>query len=160
LSKELPLRECLFVFFLLVLIAFLCFLSLAHDSSDVYPCSFQIEVQGAVIRPGMYSFSEKTTLADLCELVGLQENANLTSIKNKIIDHSQKELVIPIKGQKVIYLKGAVKKIGPCLIPEESRIKDLKDIGLLSKEADNRWTKRKRLLKNQEEVIVPSTNQK
>ena len=33
-------------------------------------------------------------------------------------------------------------------------------MGLLSKEASNHWAKRKRLLKNQEEVIVPSTNKK
>ena len=159
-SKDLPLCECLFVFLLLALIAFLCLLSITHDSSDIYPCSFQIEVQGAVLRSGNYRFSESSTLADLCELVGLEDNANLKSIKNKIIDHSQKELFIPIKEKKVIYLKGAVKKIGPCILPQESRIKDLKEMGLLSKEASNHWAKRKRLLKNQEEVIVPSTNKK
>lgn len=157
---ELPLRERLFVVVISFLLIFLTLLSHIHDSSENYPLLFTLEVQGAVVRPGSYTFTEHATLADIGHKAGFSENASLTGLKNKLLDWSEDVIIIPEKGYKVIYLKGAVKKEGPHIVKEEVRIKDLKALGLLQESADLKWIKRKRLLKNQEEVIVPCTNQK
>lgn len=158
--SRLPLREKLFVFFLCSLILFLALLSAIHDSSTPYKYSFSLNIVGAVRNPGVYTLNEKTSLAELLAEVKPLENANLQGIPPKISAFQQNTLLLPSQGFKAIYLKGAVKKEGPFLVPEEACIKDLKSLNLLSEGADPRFCKRKRLLKNQEEVIVPGTNQK
>lgn len=154
---SLPLRERLFVVTLLFCLIFLFVLSLISDSSAPFSENITLHISGAVEKPGSYQFTEGATLTDLDKKVFMHPEANLKGLKNKLRDLTRGTIVIAEKGYKVVYLSGAVKQSGPVILQEDACVKDLKDTGLLAEEADKKFLKRKRLLKNQEEVIVPGT---
>lgn len=154
---SLPLRERLFVITLLFCLIFLFVLSLVSDSSAPFSATITLHISGAVDRPGSYQFAEDATLADLDKKVSMHPEANLKGLKNKLREWIRAEIVIAEKGYKVVYLSGAVQQCSAVILKEDACIKDLKDTGLLSEEVDKKFLKRKRLLKNQEEVIVPGT---
>lgn len=156
---RLPLRERLFVLVITSVLLFLVSLSLYHDSSAPYELPLAITVEGAVQKPGLYHFRGEATLPDLLAAVVPEEGANLKGLDYKLKELPREHLVIAKKGYKAVFLRGAVIQEGYVLVEDGARIKDLKATGLLTKEADSTWLKRKRLLKNLEEVIVPSTNQ-
>ena len=128
--------------------------SLPYESGD----AFTLTISGAVDHPGTFSFQEKVTEQEINKKVHFHEGANLKNLKKELDNFSNTEVVIAPKGYKAIFLKGAVKQEGWVVVEEKFRLKDLLIADFLRNDADYAALKKRRLLKNLEEVIVPSTN--
>jgi hypothetical protein len=118
---------------------FLCLLSWIHDSTFV-SLKRAVEVSGAAARPGVY-------------WVDLADPMEVHVPEAKGLEVSRGRLVVPAQDEIVVIVEGAVRKPGPCILPQGATRSDLESYG---EGADPSWFKKKGQLRNGAHVRVPT----
>jgi len=115
-----------------------------------------IEISGAVGKPGLYTVPQGSTLSTVLRKVKLKPLADLFGFElGRALDESC-SIEIPMLKEITIEVSGCVKKNVRLTLAAGSRICDLKNLIVLTEEADRTFLKRKRLLKNREVIEVPA----
>ena len=115
----------------------------------------QIQVEGAVSKPGTYEFLPGVSLSDVLKMSCPKKWADLKSLNLEQKIDSSMRFEIPMLSSVCVRVEGAVQYPFTLSLPVGSRISDLLPYVELSEGADLRFFKRRRLLKDGEELIVP-----
>lgn len=118
-----------------------------------------IYVEGAIETPGHYELKKGTRFEGLLSQLKLLPEADTTEIKLRAILKHGQIVTIPYKTITV-FIEGAVASPKSLVIPRSSRLEDLIDHIQLSENADIRYLKKKRQLRDQEKIIVPIKKKK
>jgi hypothetical protein len=114
-----------------------------------------IEVTGCVGKPGTYSVRPGTSVRTVLRKARLGPAADVTNISlDQGLDASG-SLHVPVLEKIIVEVGGCVEQRIRLTLPAGSRICDLKSCVILSADADPRFFKRRRRLKNNEVVDVP-----
>ena len=148
---------------LLILIA--SFILVAKISSHKAPSKFPfkellpetvlVSISGAVKKPGDYSFPAGTTIEQALRKARPSPDANLDLLPlKKIIDAPLHIFVEELKEIQVA-VRGAIAKPIQITLPVRSRISDLKSKVIFTEETEKAFFRRRKLLKNGDEIVVP-----
>lgn len=133
-TPSLPVHEWLAIGTVVLLFLFLVFISQIYQRKDLSEFSesspsivteVNVAVDGAVERPGSYSFPKGITLSKVLEHTGLKEDADIKGLKLKSkILHDQKIMVktIPLI---TVYVEGTVKNKGAFTVPKDMTLKKI-----------------------------------
>lgn len=114
-----------------------------------------ITIDGSVKRPGQYSVRSGTTIGQALRKARPEANANLKILPlRNIIDAPMHLHVEGLKEIRVI-VKGAIAGPAEIVMPAKSRISDLKSKVIFTNETDKAFFRRKKLLKDGDEIEVP-----
>ena len=116
---------------------------------------FQIAVSGEVLRPGVFSCQAGTRLGDIVKKCRPKRFADLDGVGLDRPVESSLIIDIPKLQALSVRVVGAVAEEVELEMPPGSRISDLKSKVACKKEADLKFFRRKRLLKQRETIEVP-----
>lgn len=117
--------------------------------------NIEVTVQGAVRYPGVYSMQKGDAFAKLLGRVEPLPDADLQKYKPGARLNKDRVITIPHKGLITVYLEGAVKKPESIQLNCGTRICDLAALGVLLEEADKKFVKKRKKLKDGEIINVP-----
>jgi len=117
---------------------------------------FDITITGEVLHPGTFTALPGTRLGDLVKKSRPKRFANLRSLDLDRPIESSMEIVIAKLNEISIRVEGAVSEPVDLKLPTGSRIYDLKSKIQCSKDADPKFFKQRRLLKDKETLIIPA----
>jgi hypothetical protein len=121
--------------------------------------SIAIDVSGCVRKPGTIHVAQGSTARYVLRKARLGPFADLSSIDLDRPINSSCSLNIPALEKIVVDVQGCVEEKGIIELPAGSRISDLKKHLKLTDQADSVFFKRRKILKNNEIVRIPSKNQ-
>jgi len=163
-SPKLPFHEWIIISLLIALMLSLAAVTYFRDR-DTLPetgqplaidsDTFKVTIHGAVSKPDTYTLKRGASLQVLLDLAEPLPNADLSKLKLKRKLKADESFYIPSKKLITVYLEGAVADIGPIQIYEGSSLHDLSEKIDLLPNADKRSLKKKRLLKDEETIVVP-----
>ncbi len=117
--------------------------------------TIEVVIEGAVTHPGVYKLTRGAKLQELLEKAKPLELADIKKLKvNKVLRTGQVIKVPQIKTI-TISIKGAVKSAGTITLAKGTRVSDLIEKLEFIDGADISKLKKKRLLKDGEEIHVP-----
>ena len=120
--------------------------------------SITVDVSGSVKKPGKIDVPQGSTIRTVLRKARLQSMADLTNIDWDQALESSCTLHVPALEKIVVVVKGSVEENVSIELPSGSRICDLKSRLKLSADADRAFFKRRKVLKNNEIIQVPSKN--
>ncbi len=119
------------------------------------PTEVLVGVDGAVVKPGEYEVPVGTTIGSVLRKARPKANANLKIIPlNQPIEVATR-LMVQELTEITVSVRGAVVEEKEIVLPVGSRICDLKSKVLCTAEADRRFFRRKKLLKDGQVLEVP-----
>lgn len=117
-----------------------------------------VKVRGAVAKPGIYTVPVKASMPALLALADpLPHGALSDDLKITKNLAGERILSIPRQDHLDVYLSGAIAEENWYSLPKNSKICDISNHIPLSSDADSKFLKRRRLLKNGEHLVIPST---
>jgi hypothetical protein len=112
-------------------------------------------IDGSVKKPGQYSVRAGTTIGQALRKARPEANADLKDLPlGKIIDAPMHLHVSELKEIRV-KVKGAIAAPTEIILPAKSRIKDLKSKVIFTDSTDKAFFRRKKLLRDGDEIDVP-----
>ena len=163
-GKSLKSSEWLLVGSLLVLMASLLLLSRLHEHRAASQLKFfadkmeklvTVTISGAVLNPGKFATSPEALLRDVIKKSKPKFFANLRPFGFE--ESVEQDRVIEIAELTMIqvYVSGAIIKPVEMEVPITTRLCDLKSKIQLTKNADQKFMKRRRVLRDGDKIIVP-----
>lgn len=116
---------------------------------------FDVLIQGAVERPGIYHLESEMKMKDLLAIAEVRQEADLRRLKLDAMVKKGRVVRVPVRMMITVHLKGAVKQEGALRIPKGSKMEDLLELAEFDEDADLKVVRKKRRLKDDEEIIVP-----
>jgi hypothetical protein len=116
---------------------------------------FDVLIKGAVERPGIYHLEKELSLKHLLTISGVCQNADLRRMKLDTIVKKGRVINVPAREMITVHLKGAVTKETALILPKGSKAEDLLKLVEFTEDADWEVLKKKRRLKDGEEIVVP-----
>lgn len=116
---------------------------------------FEIKIEGAVAKPGVYQVAKGQTLKELLEMAEVLPEASLKGLKLNSKLRRGQVIHIPTQAMIQIYIQGAVKHPGPVTVPKGSRLNMLLDKVEFHDDADTHFLQKKRYLHAGEVIDVP-----
>lgn len=163
-KKSLESSEWILSVSLVLILASLFIISRCHEHrkksqliavADAIEHPVDIRISGEVLRPGLYPALPGTRIGDLIKKSRPKRFADLRGIDlDRPIDKSM-DISIPLLSEIAIRIEGAVIEPLDLKMLPGSRICDLKSKIQCERDADLRYLKRRRLLKDGEIVIIP-----
>jgi hypothetical protein len=136
----------------------------AKESIEVYqkvdPARIFIHIEGAVKYPGTYETKKGCLIKEIIEKAELLPEADCIGIDLNGRVTETLSLYVPDRGWIEVTVLGAVKEEKTLQIRSKSRICDLLSKIEMTSDADRRFLRRKRVLKDGEEVIIPRKKEK
>lgn len=120
------------------------------------PQIIEVFVQGSVEKPGSHQIHHKMKLKDLLEIVKPLNEADLKRLKPESKLKNGQVIKISAKPLITVNFIGAVEKPGSYTIPKGTRLYEIGRYVPLSGEVDMNKISKKRILKSNEVVDVPS----
>lgn len=114
-----------------------------------------VEIVGCVKNPGKVNLASGDTLGKAILAAKPKPFADLSSIDAALVLHEDYKVEIQPLSEISVRIGGCVKNSVVLELPIGSRICDLKGLVDLSPDYDPRFFRRKRVLKHQEEIIIP-----
>jgi hypothetical protein len=132
-----------------------------HQARQALPVPvINVEVNGCVKKPGTVQIQRGATIRSVLRKARIKSMADLTNIDlDKVLDESC-IITIPAYEKIFVHIQGCVKENVLLELPAESRICDLKSRLALSPDADPAFFRRRKILKNNEIIQVPSKDEK
>lgn len=120
------------------------------------PQQIEVLVQGAVAAPGSYKLDVNAKLKDVLTMAVPKQEADLRRIKPEGKLRNGQVVTIPARELIVVNLVGAVENPGKIQVPKGTKLNEIGNYTQLSSDADYDKINRKRILKNEEVINVPS----
>ena len=117
----------------------------------------EVSVEGAVERAGIYISTRGTRLGEFLEKISLKPEADLKRLKLDSKLRAGQKIKIPQIKTITIKLSGAVDQPGLLVVPKGTRMQDLLEKVSFQKDADLSLLRRRRLLKEGENIYIPLT---
>lgn len=117
---------------------------------------FDVVIKGAVAYPGVYHLQSEMKMRDLLDIAGISSNADLRRFSLESMIKRGRIINVPSRAMINVHLKGAVNNDQILTLPKNSKLEDLIGMGEFAKDADLAFLKKKRKLKADEVIIVPS----
>lgn len=117
---------------------------------------FDVTIKGAVDHPGVYHLKSEMKMKDLLAIAGITANADLRRFSLEGMIKKGRIINVPSRAMINVHLKGAVINDQILTLPKNSKLEDLIGMGEFAKDADLAFLKKKRRLKADEVIIVPS----
>lgn len=114
-----------------------------------------VTISGAVLKPGVYQVSQGTLLENALKKARPKKNACLKKIDGKQMVETPLDVVLEELSEIVVSVEGAVEETAEVRLEPGARICDLKSKIRLTEEADRRFLKRRRILKDGEKITIP-----
>jgi DNA uptake protein ComE-like DNA-binding protein len=114
-----------------------------------------VTIDGAVKKPGSYSVRVGTTVGQAVRKAKPTKDANLSLLSMQEIIEAPLHLTIQPLEEIKVKVFGAVQEAVELTLPVGSRICDLKSKITLTKEAEKAFFRRKKRLKNGDQIEVP-----
>lgn len=119
------------------------------------PVEFLVTIEGAVKKPGSYSIREGTPLSAVLRKAGVRPDANLRALDpNAVVQGPLRFRVEPLQEIRV-WVEGAVLEPLELMLPVGSRICNLRSKISCTEEADLRFFRRRKMLKDGDKIWVP-----
>lgn len=164
-KQSLPIHEWLIVVLLLGILTLLIIITWTHREPSfpqtttphfMTPQEIEVIVEGKVEKPGTYRLKKGTKLEELLTLCGPLPEADLDRLKlTKILKDGQKVKIVP-KEEITVFIKGAVKQEISVTVPSGTTLEQLLGKIECLPNADIKKLQKKRKLKDQEIVHVPT----
>jgi len=122
--------------------------------------SIIVDISGEVKKTGKMSFPQGATIRSVIRKARLKSTADLTNIDLDRVLEVSCDLHIPAFEKIVVEVCGCVNEKVSVELPPGSRICDLKGRVILSEKADPAFFRRRKILKNNEIIQVPSKDKK
>lgn len=164
-SPKLPFHEWIIIFLIIVLMLSLAVVTHLRDQDplpetghafSLYSDTYKVTISGAVSKPDTYILKKGATLKVLLDLAEPLPNADLSKVNLKRKLKDEETFYIPSKKLITVYLEGAVANQGPLHLYEGSSLQDLLQNVEFLPNADKRSLKKKRILKDEEIVVIPA----
>jgi hypothetical protein len=120
------------------------------------PQYIEVLVQGAVELPGSYKMSSSAKLKELIALANPIPEADLRHLKLEGKLRNGQVVKIQTRQHIDVYVSGAVENPGKLRVPQGTKLNELGNYAQLSTHADTNKINRKRILKSEEVIVVPS----
>lgn len=131
----------------------------SHQTPDSVE-TLLVEVLGAVKYPGNYTVPKHGAIPSLIHQAQLQDNAAChENLKLQPMRKGEWCLAIPSQGTILVHIDGALEQPGWHTLPEKTRICDLSTQLCIKSSCDPKFLKRKRLIRNGEQLILPEIKQ-
>jgi len=121
----------------------------------VAPQKIEVTVTGAVKNPGTYEVYANTLFKKILAKVKPLKSADLSKIKSIRRVERSCEVDIPFKENIQVFVTGAVDNPGRFILPYGSNKKNLLGKLKLKKNANCTKMRKNKILKDQEEIIIP-----
>ena len=131
-------------------------LQAAHALHGFTSSEIEISIDGAVEKPGKYSVKKGATLQEVLGKATPLPSANLKHLNLKRKLRIGQNIHIPTQEMITIYLQGIVNQPGAYNFPKGTRWVDLKDKELFPAHADLKILDKKKKLKPNEVITLPS----
>lgn len=125
-------------------------------SFNIRKDSLEILIKGAVTHPGVYHLPSPLPMKALLALAEPLPDANLRRYNMEKIVTKGRVLNIPERRFIHVHIEGAVKQPLDLKVPKGTRLEELIDKVELSENADKKALQRKRKLKPNETIVIPS----
>lgn len=112
-----------------------------------------VTVSGAVAKPGEYRVPAGTLVEAVLRKARPKPYANLKDLPTTV--EAPLNLFVDELREITVFVQGAVQEPMQLTLPAKSRVSDLKSKVVLSAEADKRFFRRRRMLKEGEKIEVP-----
>jgi hypothetical protein len=164
LKKPLEASEWILSFSLVLILASLLAISRFHEHrkknqltacAETFVPPVDIAISGEVTHPGIFSAVPGTKIADTIKKSRPKCFADLRGIDLERPVEEPLELVIPRLSEIMIRIDGAIATPIELILPVGSRICDLKAKIEYAPDADLRFFRKRRLLKNGETIVIP-----
>ncbi|MFA6914849.1 MAG: hypothetical protein WC222_00490 [Parachlamydiales bacterium] len=130
--------------------------TLNTEKSSLHNDNITAEVIGAVKYPGVYTVSKHTAIPHLInQAQPLDTAAIYPNLKIQKNSKGESVLAIPTQGTILVCVSGSISEVGWKTLPEKTRICDLPAYLTFLSNADKKFLKRKRLLRNGEHLNIP-----
>ena len=114
-----------------------------------------VTIDGAVKKPGLYSVPLGTTVGQIVRKAKPTRDANLKLVPCKEVVDAPLHLTIePLEEIRVV-VTGAIAETLEVTLPPGSRISDLKSKVIFTQETEKTFFRRKKLLKDGDQIVVP-----
>lgn len=120
------------------------------------PQEVEVLIDGAVAKPGSYRVKIGTTQKEVISLAEPFPEADLRKVRPASRVRNGQNIVIPTKPTISISVSGAVQSEGSLMVPKGTRLSELGNYVKYTDETDLAKMDRKRLLKADEKIIVPT----
>lgn len=120
---------------------------------------FDVIVKGAVEYPGIYHLHSDMKIKDLLAIAGVSLNADLRRFKVETLVKKGRVINVPAMVMLKVHLRGAVNGDQVVTIPKGSKLEDLIHFVNFPPDADLSVLKKKRRLKDDELIVIPSKSQ-
>ncbi len=115
----------------------------------------EISISGAVHKPGIYQISQGMPLEKALKKARPKKNACLKKLDLEQKVETPLQVVLEELSEIVVTIEGAVEEAVELRLEPGARICDLKSKIRLTEEADRRFFKRRRILKDGEKITIP-----
>jgi len=163
LKRSLQASEWILSFSLLLLLASLFLIARFHEhrkrsqlarSASLFAQQVEVEISGEVARPGVFRATAGSRLGDLVKKSRPKRFADLRHLNLDEPVSSNLQIRLESLAEIVVRIEGAAEPI-ELRLPAGSRICDLKSKIRCAPEADPKFFKKRRLLKDGETVAIP-----
>lgn len=164
-EKRLPCHEWVVVVLLIVIFIISSIIIYIRDQDSLSTTKntnhhmqdeLQITIQGQVLKPATYKLKRGASMAELLALAEPLPEADLSRIKNSRKLKPDEIITIPAKAMITVFVEGYVERVGFIEVPKGTRINELSKYVKFLPVADEKKINKKRLLKDQEVIIVPA----
>ena len=169
LSAKLPPHEWVIIALLIVTVCLLSVVTFFHKKEQfpsVGPIvelsteTIQVTVKGEVVHSGVHEVKRGMRLKELLAMAVTTPEADLSRLKLNSKLREGQVVKVPAQVWITIYLEGAVKEAGPLKLRKGTKVEELLEQITLLPEGDPSKLKKKRLLKDQEVIVVPIKKKK
>lgn len=128
-----------------------------RDAPAFMACQGKIEimVKGAVVFPGIYCVPSSASMKDVIMLAKATPETDLRRFQSDRPIKRGRSINVPTRKMVTVHLKGAVKVPGTVTLPKGSSLEDLLSVVEFADNANLKVLRKKRKLKDGEEVEVP-----
>ena len=164
-SEKLPFHEWLIISLIVCIMLGLTIVTsvwddsispLTNSSHSLVSHEIKVTIKGSVAKPGSYTLKKRSTLKDLLLLAEPLVDANLSKFKVSSFLKNNQQINVPSLTMITIYLEGAVAQSGSLQVPKGTQIQELESYTDFLPDSDLKVLKKKRRLKDEELIYIPS----
>ncbi len=120
------------------------------------PQYIEVLIQGAIESPGSYKMNANAKLYELLAIAKPSPEADLKLLKSESKLRNGQVVKVPAKQYIYLHVTGAVENPGKIRVRQGTKLNEIGKYVQLSSHADGNKINRKRILKSEEVVVVPS----
>ncbi len=118
--------------------------------------TISVTIRGAVAQPGRYEVPAGAIVDDLLTLASPLPSADLRRLNRQSSLRNGRDIVVSEYPTITVFLTGAVEEEGPVKLKRGTLMQDLLQYGSFRKDADTSALNKRRRLKDQQVIDVPS----